>query len=255
MSKEFVAEPILADCEEKADKPAAEREFTITIKFHKTTVNIVICLLIFCLSFGLGFVFGGLGYTARHQKIDEQIDGIHQHVFVFDTEQKIADHFKAMAARHRPECSFVRQTMARVGRDQPLVTAGPFTIFVNNDTDEFSVHESTSPLPLVELSRVGQTKFLRLHGLLENGRDLPRFGAIITYSAEDTVYTRASVSLSNDDRTLTSFKDSKGTGVFDTKEVWESGVRVHYRLNGLTWEPLDESTPMLPPPPGSSFIP
>jgi hypothetical protein len=238
------------------------------MNFRNVSLKIAVCLLILC----LGFTLGSWSHTARHQ-IDNShwnyvacrpLDGIHQHVFVFDTEQKIADHYKAMAARHRPECSFVRQIMARAGRDQPLVTAGPFTIFVNNDTDEFSVHESTSPLPLVELSRIGQTKFLRLHGLLEEGWTLPRFGGILTYSV-DGVYRGYNMSLRGDSGTLTSYTDSKGIGVFDTMSVVENGVRVTYRLNGLTWEPLEVPLPpglggqgLLPPPmppPGSSFIP
>jgi len=216
------------------------------MRLRKIALIVLAFLAIFC----MGFILSDLSYTARYQQTDEQIGDFHQHVYLFDTEQKIADHYKTMETKQRPEYSFARQAMARRGRDQPLVTAGPFTIFVNNDTGEFSVHESQSPMDIVKMAIIGQTKFLRLNGLLEEGRSFPRFGAVLSYSV-DSVYKRGSVSLSDDNRTLRTFVDSKGIGAFDTMEIWENNVKTDYRLNGLTWE-RDEGPPLvLPPPPGS----
>ena len=241
----------MSNCEEKTDQPATEREFTITVKLPKISLKIFICLLILCLGFALGFVLSELSYTARHQQIDGQIDDFRQHVYLFDTEQKIADHYKAMETRHSPECHFARQEMAQTGRDRPLVTVGPFTIFVNNDTSEVSVHESQSPMYLVRLRRTGQLKFLSLNGLLEKdqkGQSFPRFGAVITYS-DDGVYKKGGVSLRDDNEKLTSFDDSKGIGVFDKMEVWENGEKSTYSLNGFTWEQEGEGPLMGMPPP------
>jgi len=246
----------MSNCEVQADQPpATEREFTTTVKFPKISLKIFICSLILCLGFILGFVISELSYTARNQQIDEQNDDIYQHVHLFDTEQKIAEHYKKMeAAWAPPESLFSRQARARLGRDRPLVTVGPFTIFVNNDTGEVSVHESQSPLPLVELIKGGQVRILRLHGLLEEGLRYPRFFAAVTYS-HNNIYKQCSMSLNRGNGLSTSFVDNNGMGVFDKMEVWDNGEKTNYRLNGLTWERSDEPPLYLPPPPPPMELP
>jgi len=235
-----------------SEKFTTARECTVT---KNNCLKIRTCLFVLCSGLALGFLLSELSYTSRHPKVGKQVDDIHQYVYLFDTEQKIADYYRAIETSWTlPECLFARQGMARRGRDRPLVTVEPFTIFINNDSGEVSVHESQSPMYLVRLRKIEQLKFLRLNALLEKGRELPRFGAVVTYS-KDGVYKRSGVSLSDDNSKLTSFDDSKGIGIFDTMEVWENGKKSIYSLNGLTWERSDEPPLYLPPPPPPMELP
>ena len=164
-------------------------------------------------------------------------------MYLHDTEQTIEDFYK-MTEVVSPECSEAGDMIALMGRDRPLVTVGPFTIFVNNDTGVFSVHDAQTLMYLVRLKSNEQSKYLRLASLLEKGWRVPRFSASLIYS-EDGVYKEGIFSVVREDETHDRlYFDSKGSGVFDIMHVYENGVPVKYHLNNLTWEramPIDES--------------
>jgi hypothetical protein len=234
--KEFVAKPIPSDREEKIDRPVPEREFTITMKFRKIALKTFVLLFVFF----LGFILSELSYRDR-------LDGIH--FYVFDTEQAL-EHFYREWERDffdrtgvSPESLEARERIARVRSERPLVEVGPFVVFVNNDNGEFSVREiQPSMLPLLELKSHEQSKRLTFISSLEKGWKLPRFYAQLFYS-EDGIYERGFFGVIREDATRERvYLDTKGTGVFDIKYVFENGVRHQYRLNGLTWERVvDES--------------
>jgi hypothetical protein len=259
MSKEFITRPISADCEEDVVRPVSERELTMDGKTRDNSLKIVVCSFVFCLlSVTLGFALSELSYTARHQ-INEvhvsatacrPIDDFHQLVYFYDTEQKLEDYNKTMQNILTSKNDIARKEFALMGRDRPLVEAGPFIIVVNNVTGEFSVCDAQTHSYLVEMRGVGQTKTMRLNGLLEKGQRFSRFFAALRYS-EDGAYEGGNMSLRDDNGVSTYYRDNKGIGVFDTitKEIIEDGVRAHYRLNDLTWERIDDPPPMLPPPP------
>ena len=286
MSNESVTKSILSDCKEKADQPVVtERGFTMIMKFPKISLTIVICLLILCLGVILGLVLSELSYMARYQQTDEQIGDFHQYVYLFDTEQKLEDYYKTMEAVFPPGFPRTSDMMALVGRDQPLVAAGPFVIFVDNENGDFSVRDSQSLMQIVVWGKPRwaldkQSKYLQLSSLLEKGWTEPRFIAGLRYS-EDGFYEGGffAFNRANGERDRT-YYHSKESGVFDKMSVYEYDVDVpdkfvmptmyRYRLNGLTWEregegqlmgmPPPPVPPLLPgmpgvPPPGSPFIP
>ena len=207
-----------------------------------------------------------LNYTESHQQTNDPIDNFHQFVTLYDTKQKLEDYYKTMEAVFPPGFPRASDMMARVGRDQPLVSAGPFTIFIDNDSGEFSVRDSQSLLKIVAWGKPRwaldeQSKYLQLFSLHEKGWIMPRFCAGLRYS-EDGVYEGGWFAFNREngepDRT---YYHSKKSGVFDKMSVYEYDVDMpdkfvmpmstEYRLNGLTWEREGEGPLMgmpLPPP-------
>jgi len=272
MPKKSDTKSIPSGCEEKAVQPVAEREFTIAGKSCKISMKIVICPLILCLSFSVGFILSELSYMTRHQINDvhlnrttcRTINKFHQHVYVFDTEQKLEDYYKTMESVFPPGFPRTSDMMALVGRDQPLVAAGPFVIFVNDESGEFSVRDSQSLMQIVVWKNLGwtrgeQSKHLILSSSIEKGWIMPRFSTGLRYS-EDGVYEGGWFAFDREnglpDRT---YYDSKGSGVIDKMSVYEYDVGMPdkfvmpttYRLNGLTWERDEGPLPVLPLPPGT----
>jgi len=250
MSTESSTKPIMFDCEETAERLIDEREFMRTMKFCKITLVALIFLtvLILPLVFCLGFILSELSYTARHQIGDTHLGGTAcrpiegmQYVEVFDTEQKIEDCYKTMQATLFPKRVFAKGEFPLAWTEQPLVAVGPFITVVEKNTGNFSVRDTQTYNHLVEMGIFGQTKMMRLHGLLERGQKYPRFFAVLTYS-DDGIYKNGKVSLSDGEGTWINYIDEKGIGVFDTieKSVTENEETVYYRLNGLTWERIDE---------------
>ena len=275
MSKEYNTSSIPLNCKEEGNR----RKCTIAMRFLKISLKIVICLLIL----SLGFILSELSYTARHQKIDDQIDdpieGFHQLVYLYDTKKKLEDYYKMRVwvsideLKLHPESSEARAMIDYLGKmglhlespearaivdfvrnERPLARVGPFVVFASSDNGEFSVHEQSSGLPLITLRSNGQSKSLTLYSSVEPGWNLPRFDAHFTYS-EDGVYEsgRFFVGRSGENPART-YEDTKGIGVFDTMSFFENDAHVTYRLNGLTWE-REVSVPNpwqsgLPPPMG-----
>ena len=122
------------------------------------------------------------------------------------------------------------------GQGRPLVAAGPFAVFVDNDSGEFSVREIQSLLPLVELESHEQSKRLLLLSSREKGWKLPRFRVNLKYS-EDGLYERGGFSVYGEDGMLARiYFDTQGAGVFDKMYVYENDTPMVYRLNNFSWE-------------------
>ena len=188
------------------------------------------------------------------------IDDFHQYnVTLYDTKQKLEDYYKTMEAVFPPGFPRASDMMALVGRDQPLASAGPFAIFVNNESGEFSVRDSQSLMQIVEWKKSGwssyeQSKHLILFSSYEKGWIMPRFCAGLRYS-EDGVYEGGWFAFDREnglpDRT---YYHNKENGIFDKMDVYEYDVDMPnkfvmptvYRLNGLTWE-RDAGPPPVPP--------
>lgn len=242
MSKEFVAKSIPLNSEEKTGRPITEREFAITVKSSKIFLKIFICLLILCLVFILGFSLSELSYTARHQ----QIENFYQFVYVYDTEQKLENYYK------KKEREYIDKNWGTddIRNERPLARVGPFVVFASNDNSEFFLEELSSGRCLVSLTIREQSKHLYYLSPLEKDWREPRFGSHFLYSG-DGVYESGTFYIRGEDGIVErTYHDKPGNGVFDRmaiREDFENFYPARYRLNGLTWERIEEDSPRLPP--------
>jgi len=238
----------------------------------KIILKVFFCLFIFC----LGYILGKRSYTetASHQtniscqydgtvvelcpqvavplpdtgaeKSDDKMQALfreryYQLVCVFDTEQKVRDYYRHMARAYfaRERVLPTREWLTLLSRERPLVTTGPFAIFVDDD-GIFSVRELSFAHHLVLLRSQEQYKHLRLFSLPEKGWFSQRFSVDLFYS-EDGIYEWGYFAVFDEDKTRRrAYYDTQGIGVFDVMEVYENGTWHTYHLNGLTWERVDE---------------
>lgn len=248
MSKTPDTKPISSKCKEKIDSLVVERQYTIGRRLLKITLKMLVVLFIF----SLGFILSELRFTDRADQMDNSYQ--FASVFVFDTEQKIEDFYRMFERDFSDENGLssesheVKEYMAMVRELQgrPLVTVGPFSIFVNNDGDRFSVHETQSVnseggrfLPLVELEISEQSKRLIFVSSQEKGGRLPRFYVQCFYSG-DGIYNKGIFAVHGENGSPERiFFDTKGLGVFDMMYIFENGEMIKYRLNNLSWEQID----------------
>lgn len=249
----------------------AKREPTISMRFSKKSLKIFACLLILCLVFALGFSTSELSYTARHQQIAEKVDGVYQHVYLFDTEQKLDDFFRTNGwvsfdelklHSQSPEARAMIDYLDKIGldietpeareiidfmrREQPLVRVGPFVVFVNNGSGEFTVREQSTDSRLIALKIYEQEKFMTLYSPLEQDWSFPRFNANFTYS-ENGVYKSGWFSVWQGEReSARTYYDTKGIGIFDVMRFIENDEFIRYQLNDLTWDRVEEPPISLP---------
>ena len=234
MSKESGTKPTPSNCDEETVQLVAGREYTIVTRIRKVTLMVLVFSSIFC----LGFILGKLNYP---DIVCDQMDDFHTHVYAYDTEQKLEDYYKEMEKVNIDELKVSRESptareiIAEIRGNRPLVSAGPFVVFVDNDSGKFSVREKRSLLPLVELESREQSQSLAFTSSIEKDRKLPRFSAQLFYS-RDGIYEKGVFSVQGEDGiSERSYFDTKGNGVFSYMVVYEDGVKVTYRLNNLSW--------------------
>ena len=242
MSKESDTELIPSNCETESIRPVAKRESQWHLICRKI-IKIALCLFILFITFYLGDFSG----WTRCRLLTERSG-----VYVYDTQQKLEDYYK-MVEREFIDYTGVgpggyteKKALDLLLSERPLVTVGPFAIFVDNG-GKLSVREIQSLkqergllLPLVELKNDGQSKCLRLFSSSEKDRKVPRFSASLYYS-EGGMYERSWFAVHREDGTFERvYIDTKGIGVFDIMCVFENGMQTTYHLNGLSWEKVEE---------------
>jgi hypothetical protein len=209
------------------------REYAIGRRFHKIALTTLALLFVFC-----------LGFILNESRYRDRLDGIHFYpydkhrleYFYKKAEKEFCD--KTGVSIESPEAKKYGAEMRKQGR--PLAEVGPFCVFVADDGSQFSVHEISSLLPLVQLESRGQSKTLQLFSSLEKGRRFPRLDAIFRYS-EDGIYKGGGFWIDGKDgMRKTSYFDTQGIGVFDVMRIYKNETRFTYHLNGLSWEREDE---------------
>ena len=249
MSKEVVTNPSMSNREKEAAGLGAEREYTIDRRLR----NIALKTFVFLFIFSLGFILSELRFTVQIDQVGNPYQSVE--VFVYDTEQKIESYYamferdfseKTGLSSESPEVKEWMVTMREQGR--PLVAVGPFVVFADNDGGGFSVREIQSfkqekglLLPLVMLKYSEQSKCLFFVSSEERGCRLPRFYAQFDYS-EDGIYKRGSFSVHKDGKPERIYIDKNGIGFFDVLNIFENDKWIEYRLNGLSWELVNERT-------------
>ena len=191
-------------------------------------IKIVLCLIVPLLAFWLGDFNGWTRLATLIEK---------HGIYVYDTQQqqKFEELFKKSERQVAKEMGLppnspeVKEFMTKIlEHGRPLVAVGPFVVFVNNDGNIFSVHETQSVkqergllFPLVELDSREQSKHLGFTSSAEKGGKLPRFSSRLTYS-EDGIYENGIIFIHREDRTLErAYFDSEGNGAFDVMLVFE----------------------------------
>jgi len=192
------------------------------MRLFKIALKTLVLLLAFC----LGFILSELRYTTCPQ-CESVLDDFFQFVYLYDTEQKLEDYYQ-MRARVifdqiglHPESPEAREAIALVRSERPLVIVGPFAIFVNNDSGEFSVREMPLfAVPLLIWTSHEQSKSLIFVSSVEEYWDVPRFLAHLHYS-EEGVYERGIFTVAREDGTIVrAYFDDEGIGVFDRMLVY-----------------------------------
>ena len=172
MPKTFNTNTIPSNSEDEIIQLDLERGHSIGKRFRKIALKTFVLLFFFC----LGFMISELRYST----LDHRMDDFHQFVYAYDTEQKVTDYYemaeRSLAALPPAEFPVMREQIAHTRQFRPLVTAGPFVVFMDNDSGFFAI-EMQSRFPLVAMQNDGQTKRLQLLSSVEKGRALPRFHA------------------------------------------------------------------------------
>ena len=174
------------------------------------------------------------------------------HYFVYDTEQKVDDHWEwrkkvffdeTGLSSESPEMAWERKAL------RPLVEVGPYLIFhsVENKRSWFSVYEKSSHAILTRLASDEQSKELQCYSLLEKDWNFPRFSSRFFYS-KGSIYRNGIFSFFKKDGTRKSdYFDTRGIGVLDAMCDHKEGKYIVYYLNGLTWKqddrPRNETEP------------
>jgi len=238
MSEKFDTNPVHSDSKGKAERLVSKGEHTIAMKLRKISLIVLTFLVIFC----LGFILSDLSYTARYQ----QIEDFHQFVYLYDTEQKLENYYK----KKTREYIHKEWGIDDIRNERPLARVGPFVIFTSNDRNNFFVEELSSGHCLVDLTIREQSKHLYYLSPLEKDWGTHRFGAHFFYS-EDGVYKKGTFYIRGEDGIVErTYHDTSGNGVFDRMAIREDFANFYparYRLNGLTWERIEEDSPRLPP--------
>jgi len=176
------------------------------------------------------------------------MDDFHQFVYAYDTEQKLEDFYREWEGAFFdrtgvcPESPEAREAITAIRSNRPFVAVGPFRVYLVDDDigKRFAVRKIQSPVPLVELGIFRQFTHLHSLSLPEKNWRVPRFRANLSYS-EDDIYEGGSFSIFREDGALARrYFDVYGTGVFDIMHIFEDDIRHTYRLNGLTWERIDD---------------
>jgi hypothetical protein len=203
----------------------------------RKVIKILLCTLVLLFVFCLGSF---QGWQMRERLLQKS------GVYVYDTKRKLDNYYQMMTGAILnqtglpPESSEVKETIADVKRKRPIVVVGPFAIYIDNDSGEFSVHEEPLPVSLLELKTHEQSKLLEFHSSVEKGWTSTRFSARLFYS-EDGVYERGSFAVFRKDVEIERvYFDDEGVGVFNRMKVAENGIMNTYRLNGFFWERVDE---------------
>jgi hypothetical protein len=216
------------------------REYAIGRRFHKIALT---TLALFLTTLALLFVFC-LGFILNESRYRDRLDGIHFYpydkhrleYFYKRAEKEFCD--KTGVPIESPEAKKYGAEIRKQGR--PLAEVGPFCVFVAEDGSQFSVHEISSFMPLVQLESRRQSKELQLLSSLEKGRRFPRLNAIFRYS-EDGIYKGGGFWVyGKDEMCKTSYFDTQGIGVFNVMRVYKNEERFTYHLNGLSWEREEE---------------
>ena len=240
----------------------------------KIAMKILIVLCIFC----LGFIISELSYTARHQINDvhlnyqecDQIDDFHQFVYLYDTKQKLEDYYKTMKEVFGSESIKARSLMNSRTYERPLVKIGPIVVCASTNTNGLYVRATSNRSVLMSLESSTleggepSNKLLVLSSFPEKDLGVPRLNAYFSYSADD-IYLGGNFGVYSEGGENYSYFDFDGSGRFDIMQKidYENGVLLTYRLNGLTWEPLDKVPSELQPyprgpgtmPPGLGSLP
>jgi hypothetical protein len=237
MSKESVTKPVPSNREVETVPLVTESKYTVGRRLRR-----IIKIVIYALALLLAYCIGNFhGWESREALI------LRSGIYVYDTEQKLEEYYAAFErgfvdkTGFTPDSPATREYMVMTRRTgRPLVAIGPFSVFVYEDSGNFSVREMQSLLPLVELESNGQSKRLNFHSSLEKDWYLPRFAATFSYS-EDGAYKWSSFMFQEKDGTIARhYLDTKGIGVLNRMVVFENGISTRYELKGLSWEKIDD---------------
>jgi len=165
-------------------------------------------------------------------------------VYLYDTKPKLEDYYKSMEGVDLDELHYSQSEVVEwfflAKSIRPLAVVGPFAVFVSSDNRKFSVCETQSLFPLVELEVLEHSKRLHLSTLREKGYSLPRFVSNLYYS-EDGTYEKGDFAVHKEDGMMERvYFDRKGMGVFDMMRVLDHGTQFIYSLNGDIWELVNE---------------
>jgi hypothetical protein len=126
---------------------------------------------------------------------------------------------------------------------RPLAVVGPVTVFIDTDSGAYLVSESREDVfvvPLLEIEENHNQIRMTFSSRIEKGfGKIARFGSMFYYTKDDK-YERGDFFIHGGDGDMKIFRDTKGIGVFDEMIIAENGIRDIYRLNGLSWEKIDE---------------
>jgi hypothetical protein len=198
--------------EKEVVQPVAERKCTMGRRLCKITLCTLALLFVFC----LGFILGVLGVMWSADQTDQtcQIDQIDDIDQTDEMEQR------------------------------PSALVGAFVVSANKDSSKFTVREKTSILPIIEWENQEQPgrRYLVLNSSLEKDEKdwlFLRFHARLAYTGGN--YEGGIFAFQGKDRARRrTYFDSKGTGVLDIMDVYENGVMSRHKLNGLSWEKVEE---------------
>lgn len=213
---------------------AVRREDTIGRRFLRIALKTLVLLSVLLALF---FVFC-LGFILNESRYRDRLNGIH---FYVHDKYSLESHYTKMekefcnekGVSHRsPEAKEYGAEVREQWR--PLVEVGPF--YIMEYGGKFSVNETSSLLPLVQLEKREQSKKLILFSSLEKGWKFPRFRSHFRYSG-DSKYADGDFAVFWEDMTPERvYFDIDGVGVFDIMYIFENGERFTYYLNGLFWE-------------------
>ena len=204
------------------------------MKFRQI-IKIILCILGMLLAYRLGCLHGVQWRDELTQRTG---------VYVYDTQQKLDAYYKnvekAILDSGLPG-ELTSDAIDRRRRMRPLVVAGPIVVFFDDNDGSYEVCEEDFHKPFVFYNRSNERfDLLHLTTKVENDWKLSRFSSVLSYS-KNGIYEGGAFSIRREDGHLVrTYLDTKGIGAFDEMLVYENEITNRYRLNGLSWEKVDE---------------